>query len=253
MKAQWFSEPAYYEFARLIESAGKYGGMRTHELFDKFLFCGYAALRQAVHKLSDGEICAKLEAEYMKTIKAIPAPDKFSEAMAMLVAELEQRPRDVLGDVYQQIGMAETSYKGQVFTPSALSVMVGQMTLPEAPDPLHRITIYEPCVGGGAIIISAAQLLKARGFNPWDYFIWAADISYVCFHMAYIQLTLLGVPAIVARQDSLHPESSDLQSPTLLAALYPYRRQIVPDGEPIAPVALVAPVADEPFPELLFS
>lgn len=225
MKSSWFRNTREYQFAKLIVEAGEYKGLRTHELFDKFLFCAYAALRQAVHKLQEGEIDAKLEAEYLRAIQEIPSPAKFSDAMGELVHALEENPCDFLGNVYQSIGMADKDFRGQCFTPASICELLARMTLNKVePNPHHRLTIQEPCVGGGAMVIAAQKILIEKKYTPLDYFFWCTDVARSCFHMAYVQLTLLGVPAIITCGDSLWPQPTDISAPTIVAALHPYRK-----------------------------
>lgn len=226
MKSTDFNDRKEYDLARCIYEAGGHKGYRTYELFSAFCFFAFAALRQGVWKVQTGAINAELEAEYLEQEARFPNPKKFSEAMALLVQELEAKPRDVLGNVYQCLGMADKDFAGQCFTPASLSEMLARMTLGEeiTPDPNYRLTINEPACGGGAMAIAATNYLKQRGFEPRHYFLWAQDISTICFQMSYVQLSLLGVPAVVIRGDTLRgPQESDTHALTFLGALFPFR------------------------------
>lgn len=224
MKSTWFPDKTQYEFAQIIEDAGRRSGHRMWELFDGFLFCAFASFRQAVYKLTTGELNAQLEEDYLKRIRQFEDPNKFPEALAVLVRELEREPRDFLGDVYQALGMADKDFAGQCFTPMPICHLMANMVLGDAePDPSNRLTLSEPCVGGGAMAIAAVELLKKKGFGPLNFFLHGTDISSTCFHMAYIQLTLLGIPAVITRGNSLWPTDDDTHAPTFVGALYPLR------------------------------
>ena len=172
MKSQWFNDKSQWEFAKLIEDAGGHGGYRTCELFSSFLFCAYASLRQPVEKLLTGSINPEIEAEYLREIKRFKYPEKICEAMARLVIELERQPRDFLGAVYSTLGLNDKDFSGQCFTPMHVCTMMAKMTMGDAkPDPEHRLTVCEPAVGGGAMVIAVHEELKSMGFGPRDWFL----------------------------------------------------------------------------------
>jgi hypothetical protein len=223
LKSTWFKSSREFEFAKLIEEAGAYEGIRVHDLFGKFLFCSFVAIRQAVHRMQLGKLDEQLEAEYLRVIKGVPEPKRFPEALSLVVDALQEDPHDFLGGVYEQLGMSDKDFRGQVFTPRHVCEMLVGMNLKDwKPDPTHRMRLCEPCVGGGAIAIAAVAFLKKAGFGPQDYFFWCTDVAHYCFHMAYIQLSLLGAPALLIRGDSLDPKPTDEYAPTPVAALYPY-------------------------------
>jgi len=56
------------------------------------------------------------------------------------------------------------------------------------------------------MLIAMSQFLKERGFFPWHYRWVATDIDQKCFHMTYIQTTLLMIPAGVTWGNTLSLE-----------------------------------------------
>ena len=78
------------------------------------------------------------------------------------------------------------------------------MTIPKDYDGSHKITINEPTCGGGGMIIAAADVLKRRGINYQRCMkVFAQDLDWKCVYMCYVQLSLLGVDAVVVQGDTL--------------------------------------------------
>ena len=66
------------------------------------------------------------------------------------------------------------------------------------------ITMHEPAVGSASMIIAFAQIMYEKGLNPQQQ-LWVScvDIDVVAAMMAYIQLSLLHIPAEVIVGNSL--------------------------------------------------
>src|SRR5207245_9795933 len=61
-----------------------------------------------------------------------------------------------------------------------------------------------PCVGSGAMVIALAQALREEGINYQQYLhVTAIDLDIVAVHMAYVQCTLLHIPAVILHGDTL--------------------------------------------------
>ena len=66
------------------------------------------------------------------------------------------------------------------------------------------ITLSEPCCGSGGMVIAYCETMKEKGYNyQHQLYVEAVDVDDICFKMAYIQLSLYGIPAKVVRGDSL--------------------------------------------------
>lgn len=106
--------------------------------------------------------------------------DRFVEAFTVLVAELEAEPRDVLGETYMLLEIASKDM-GQFYTPWHLCRLMAEMTMEGAVQQLEEksfITVNDPTVGGGAMLIAASVELQARGVNPQTQAYWVAqDLS----------------------------------------------------------------------------
>jgi hypothetical protein len=70
------------------------------------------------------------------------------------------------------------------------------------------ITINDPACGSAVMLIEAVNEAKAQGVDHSQQLcIYAEDIDTVCVHMAYVQLSLLGVPAIVSNRNTISMET----------------------------------------------
>ena len=126
----------------------------------------------------------------------------FSEMLAMLVETLEHEMTDVLGQIYMESGMGSKA-AGQFFTPYHLSYVCAKLALPD-PDGFGLYHINEPSCGGGGMIIAAAQALKENGVDYQRKMrVVAQDLDWKGVYMCYLQLSLLGINAIVVQGDTL--------------------------------------------------
>ncbi len=96
--------------------------------------------------------------------------------------------------------------KGQDFTPQGVSVLAarvseaGRRPLPEK----GYFVFDEPTCGSGAIMLSIADELCAAGMNPSQKMVVRMeDLDIRCVHMAYIQMSLYAIPAVIIHGDVL--------------------------------------------------
>ena len=147
----------------------------------------------------------KREQQYLSTIGKYQEQEilGFTELGGMLTLALEDSMSDILGSVYMVL---ETSSKvtGQFFTPDNISRLVSKMMDENIVSTEDVITLHEPTCGSSGMIIAYARALRDKGINYQRLLdIKASDIDFACVYMSYIQLSLLGIKAVIARQDSL--------------------------------------------------
>jgi hypothetical protein len=151
------------------------------------------------------------EARYMEIAKRYDSEEmgRFGEALGALVAAFEQEQfGDVLGETYMQLEIVNRA-TGQFFTPYHLCRMMAQMITGAEEEQTKReyITATDPACGAGALIIALAETLLDAGINYQERLhVKAQDIDAAAVHMAYIQLSLLHVPAVVTQGDTLRME-----------------------------------------------
>ena len=124
----------------------------------------------------------------------------------MLTLCLEQESTDVLGVLYHRLEL-HNEQSGQFFTPYPVCQAMAKMLVHDAKRLVAEqefIRAHEPCVGSGAMVIALAQALREEGINyQHKLHVTAIDLDLLAVHMAYVQCTLLHIPAIIVHGDTL--------------------------------------------------
>lgn len=206
-------------------------GLPITTIFDDFLFMASTAIRQSVHVFKTGRVDMTLERSLLVLKPRYLVPNDFGKALGALTMGLTLEPHDFLGQFYGAIE-ATNARTGQFFTPDALSEVCTRMLLTKemyesAIAKGKRFAISEPCVGAGGFVIQAAKLMREFEAHPSTWYVDCTDIDLRCVRMAYIQLSLLHIPAIVRHGNTLSLEQWDCWG-TLALAMNPL--------SPIAPV-----------------
>jgi type I restriction-modification system DNA methylase subunit len=136
--------------------------------------------------------------------------DRFSQMLGELVMALECGPDDVLGKVFHDLEL-HNKYKGQFFTPYEICRMMAMMNLDAGTQQIIEergsIRASEPACGSGAMIIALAHAMHDQGINYQKHLhVIAIDLDSRCVHMAYLQLSLLHIPAIIQHGNTLTME-----------------------------------------------
>ncbi|WP_110113243.1 N-6 DNA methylase [Bacillus sp. CGMCC 1.16541] len=130
----------------------------------------------------------------------------FPQLLVELTDALEKKPSDVLGNIFMQLELF-SNWKGQFFTPMSVCELMAELIIVDRMKEIEErgyFTINEPAVGGGATIIGMANVLQKRKINYQRVMrVTAQDIDIKSVHMCYIQLSLLGIDAVVMRGDTL--------------------------------------------------
>lgn len=136
----------------------------------------------------------------------------FPQVFAEVVLAFEAQPGDVLGVVFAELGLGSAA-RGQFFTPYTLCRAMAEMMLGnrgQLTDIIERngfVRASEPACGAGAMIIALAEAMRARNINYQHCLhVTAVDIDPRAVHMAYIQLALMHIPAVVVVGNSLSME-----------------------------------------------
>ncbi len=183
----------------------------TWEVFSDF--CEMSAL--SVSNSVDWRQWKEREKRYLEIIARYEKKEQaiFPAMFASLVQALDDElttngPGDVLGRVYHELEL-HNKHKGQFFTPNNICDMMGELTLSEQDfqDPINEngyITLSEPACGSGAMVLGFCKAMEKRGFNYCDQLVvTAVDVDLKCVHMAYLQFSLYGIPAVVIHGNTL--------------------------------------------------
>lgn len=151
------------------------------------------------------------EARYEAIAAKYEAPERerFAQAFGAVVLEMENGIDDVLGRTFMELELGN-KWAGQFFTPFAVCRMMAAVSVPDLlPQLAERgfVTASDPAVGGGAMPLALCAHLKDIGVNYQQALhVTAQDIDERAAHMAYIQLSLVHVPAVIVVGDTLRME-----------------------------------------------
>lgn len=202
-----FSSQPLADIPKVLRSVANRHGL--WQVFRDFVAMSAISLSNAVDK----RFYEEREAEYMKIVGRYRPEEanEIAKALALVVVGLEAGMCDFLGSLYMSLELGD-AWKGQYFTPYELSLLMAKMTMgtEEAQAEIDRrgfISVNDPCVGGGAMIIAAAHALHDQKINYQQHMhAIAVDIDIVAVHMSYIQLSLLHIPAVIYHGNALSCE-----------------------------------------------
>lgn len=156
---------------------------------------------------------------------------EFIKMTAILVEAMEiGLYQDFFGEIYHQMNLHNED-NGQFFTPMSICNLMSDITIESAIKDIKEkgyCTVLEPTCGSGAMLLGAANTLHKKGFNPSTQMCClAVDNDFRCCMMAYIQLSLLGIPAVVVHGDSLLvKEYQRFYTPTYVLNGWVWREQM---------------------------
>lgn len=126
----------------------------------------------------------------------------FCKMNGWLTDTYEKAAGDVLGEIYMEAGCGNKS-TGQFFTPFHVAQLCSDITLQIKPNEDGDYIINEPSCGGGGMVIASLNTMKKRKISWRKVKVIAQDLDWNGVYMTYVQLSLLGINAIVAQGDSL--------------------------------------------------
>lgn len=193
-----------------------------------------------------GEAWKEREAKYMRLVER-HGPERWREIAALtgvLVDMLEEQQAvgvqtsgwsggDPLGELFMELEFGNED-AGQFFTPWSLCVVKARLLLDEdlldLIDDLGFVTLDDPAVGSGTILLAAADRALELGANPQTQMRFhGRDVSLSSVHMAYVNLALRGLPGIIEHGNTLTMEIwSKWTTPAYILGGWSYRRQRQP-------------------------
>jgi type I restriction-modification system DNA methylase subunit len=189
------------EFCKTIK--GITGKHTIYAVWSDFLECSAVSLHNSIQKTDE------LEKQYEEIMSKYTMDEmmQMSKLLGLVVLALEERFRDFLGEVFHRLELHQ-KFKGQFFTPYPLCRMMAKIAIDEDAKDGKLTLLNDPCVGSGSMIIAYCEELRELGVNYQQSLeVDATDIDKNCYCMAYIQLSLLGVPAILHWANSLSLET----------------------------------------------
>lgn len=210
-------------FISLFNQTARYH--HRYQVFEDFISCSVIALQNGL------QFCEKREEKYMRIVSRYEKEDmkRMAQLLAHVVNGLEYSPGDFLGNIFMQLDLGD-KYRGQFFTPWSVGLMMARLQLGVVEEQFRDkafITLSEPACGAGCMALAFAWVLREAGYSPHRY-LWvsATDIDPLAAGMAYIQLSLFGVPREVVIGNSLNDERRRvLFTPVHLLENWTYRLQ----------------------------
>jgi hypothetical protein len=195
----------------LLELASR----RRHlwEVFGDFVEMGALAMANSV----DLNQFAEREARYLALIQRYEPDEQklFPKMLGELVLAMEYGPDDVLGRVFGELDLGNAA-RGQFFTPYHVCVAMARLQVGDGTELRERIKqrgfirLNEPAAGAGALVIAMAEAMQHQQINYQQHLhVIAQDVDSRAVHMAYLQLSLLHIPAVVILGNTLALEERE--------------------------------------------
>jgi hypothetical protein len=205
-------------------------------VYDKFRdfcemgFCAYAKLTAPTP-----ERAQELEDRYMQIVDTYRDKDtvRAYPELLVLAATAIQQGCDFLGSVATEMEVLNARI-GQFFTLYDVARMMAMMSLHDAASLIEAndfLTLQEPASGAGGMVLAAADTVAQQGFDPGLHMLVnAIDVSPLCFHMTFLQLSLRGVPALVEHGNTLSGERFTRAWTPAATAFYVHHGRLFPEG-----------------------
>lgn len=174
----------------------------AYDVFCDFLTMSCYSIANAVHYKKERESkYLEIIGKYKKNVQ-----EGFPRLLGLVCLGLERKFCDFLGEIYMDCGFGDDR-NGQFFTPYPVALVCAESIVEKVKD--NKIfTALEPSCGSGEMVIALADVLHKKGFNFQRYlYVQAQDLSWNSVCMAFIQLSLLGIPATVVHCNSLTLET----------------------------------------------
>ncbi|MCQ4271035.1 N-6 DNA methylase [Pseudomonas kuykendallii] len=196
---------------KLLDQASR----RRHlwEVFGDFVEMGALAMSNSVNLTQ----FAEREARYLALIQRYEPDEQklFPKMLGELVLAIEYGPDDVLGRVFGELDLGNAA-RGQFFTPYEVCVAMARLQVGDGADLRQRIQqrgfirLNEPAAGAGALVIAMAEAMQHQHINYQQHLhVIAQDVDSRAVHMAYLQLSLLHIPAVVILGNTLALEERE--------------------------------------------
>lgn len=213
------------EIIKIIADMALKNGFSEYQVFTDWIQCTANSIQNASCLLHD-KAWNKREKEYLDIFNKYKDNTKFSVLTGLLACELEENISDVLGHVYMASGMGSKA-AGQFFTPFHLSYLTASVGLDDRLMNDEIITLNEPSIGGGGMVIGLCKALNEHGINYQKKLrVIGQDLDWKGVYMSYVQLSLLGVDAVIVQGDSLatpyngaYPKERTYRTPRNLGVL----------------------------------
>lgn len=159
------------------------------------------------------------EEQYERAIKDLGGMDIPVQIFRVITMALEENMnQDFLGRLYMNLNLG-SHWHGQFFTPYHVCELMARMQIGDGCqaeiEEKGYISVCDPCVGAGAMLIAAATAFRECKVNYHTNALFIGqDVDPVVAKMAYIQISLLGCPGYITVGNSLtNPQTGHVLFP----------------------------------------
>uniref|UniRef100_UPI00036C08DF N-6 DNA methylase n=1 Tax=Pantoea ananas TaxID=553 RepID=UPI00036C08DF len=193
-------ETARKQFVSVFRHTARH--LRRWDVFSDFITLAaseldFATIRAPESMARCRKICGRYRPEDIQDLHRL---------FGLMVSALEAKFHDFLGAIFMELELGD-GRQGQYFTPYSVQSLMARMLMPGAEDAVRRegfFTLSEPTCGAGGMVVAVAECMLEAGLNPSEQmFASCIDIDPVAADMAFIQLSLLGIPAEVITGNTL--------------------------------------------------
>ncbi|MDP2129244.1 MAG: N-6 DNA methylase [Pseudohongiella sp.] len=238
-----------------ISHIKRFHGHQTWRVFTDFCEITACSISNSV---SIGALWEKREAQYMEAIKRYNKTELtlFAQLLAIVVDALTDEMQDFLGGVFMELELGN-HWRGQFFTPYHMGRMMAELTygtdLPDAFKATDFITLSDPACGAGCMVVAFAETMLSKKINYQQHMhATCIDIDETAAFMAYIQLSLLHVPATILIGNTLSMEIRDTYyTPAHVLGGWTFRLAARHVGQNADQVAVQKTVVERPTPPAL--
>lgn len=182
-----------------------------HHVWSDFVTMSACAISNAC----DTRFYKKREEMYLESVKRYTREEAnmFAELLGFVVMALEQNPeQDFLGEIFHRLNL-HNEWHGQFFTPYHIGSFMAAVNIEPTKVELEQkdvITVNDCCCGAGCLLIAVANEARKVGIDVQNRMVFVAqDIDFIAAMMCYIQLSLLGLKAVVKVGNSLSDPFTD--------------------------------------------
>lgn len=193
-------EDARRQFISVFRDTAR--NLRRWEVFSDFITLAASELDMARIRTPENiersrEICAKYSESDIRNLHAL---------FGLMVCALEAKFHDFLGAIFMELELGDDR-NGQYFTPYNVQSLMAKLLMPDIDETIRRegfVTVSDPASGAAGMIVAYAEILLEAGYNPSEQIFGSCiDIDPIAADMAFIQLSLLGIPAEVVTGNTL--------------------------------------------------
>ncbi|WP_416174143.1 N-6 DNA methylase [Enterobacter bugandensis] len=176
--------------------------LRRWEVFSDFITLAASEMDMARIRTPENieqsrKICAKYSESDISNLHTL---------FCLMVCALEVKFHDFLGAIFMELELGDDR-NGQYFTPYHVQSLLARLLMPDVDETIRRegfVTVSDPASGAAGMIVAYAEYLLEAGYNPSEHMFGSCiDIDPVAADMAFIQLSLLGIPAEVVTGNTL--------------------------------------------------